>query len=151
MRQRHVLLSQRPLDGGERHAFGYEHHNIGKGTLINVTTYGEIDRKPASDRDRRRDVHRHVRRRRGLRPDPPDVDVLELIVRGISQQPRAIDGQIEVRDVLNLTLAIDHDVIDGGPAARFAAELRDVVETAAVLTDPVTIHEGATSRDHDRH
>jgi pyruvate/2-oxoglutarate dehydrogenase complex dihydrolipoamide acyltransferase (E2) component len=69
---------------------------------------------------------------------------LELIVGGISQQPRVVDGQVEVREVLNLTLAIDHDVVDGAPAARFAAELRQVVETAAVLTAPVTIHEGAT-------
>jgi pyruvate/2-oxoglutarate dehydrogenase complex dihydrolipoamide acyltransferase (E2) component len=61
---------------------------------------------------------------------------LGLIVGGISQQPRVIDGQVQVRDVLNLTLAIDHDVIDGAPAARFAAELRELVETAAVVTDP---------------
>lgn len=59
---------------------------------------------------------------------------LGLVVGGISQQPRVIDGHVEVRDVLNLTLAIDHDVIDGAPAARFAAELRTVLETAAVLT-----------------
>jgi pyruvate/2-oxoglutarate dehydrogenase complex dihydrolipoamide acyltransferase (E2) component len=64
---------------------------------------------------------------------------LELIVGGISQQPRVIDGHVEIRDILNLTLAIDHDVIDGAPAARFAAELREVIETAAVLTDPVTM------------
>jgi pyruvate/2-oxoglutarate dehydrogenase complex dihydrolipoamide acyltransferase (E2) component len=76
---------------------------------------------------------------------------LELIVGGISQQPRVVDGQVEVRDVLNLTLAIDHDVVDGAPAARFAAELREVVEAAAVLKEPVTIHEGATPCDHDQH
>ena len=76
---------------------------------------------------------------------------LELIVGGISQQPRVVDGQVEVRDILNLTLAIDHDVVDGAQAARFAAELREVIETAAALTDPVTIHVGATPRDHDQH
>ncbi len=59
---------------------------------------------------------------------------LELIIGGISQQPRVVYGQVEVRDILNLTLAIDHDVIDGAPAARFGAELREVLETAAVLT-----------------
>ena len=58
---------------------------------------------------------------------------LELIVGGISQQPRVINGHVEVRDILNLTLAIDHDVIDGAPAARFGADLRQVLETAAVL------------------
>jgi hypothetical protein len=64
---------------------------------------------------------------------------VELVVGGISQQPRVVDGRVEVRDVLNLTLEIDHDVIDGAPAARLAAELREVMETAAVLTDPVTM------------
>ena len=64
---------------------------------------------------------------------PLTIMSLELIVGGISRQPRVIDGHVEVRDVLNLTLAIDHDVIDGAPAARFGAELREVLETAAVL------------------
>jgi pyruvate/2-oxoglutarate dehydrogenase complex dihydrolipoamide acyltransferase (E2) component len=74
---------------------------------------------------------------------------LELIVGGISQQPRVIDGQVEVRDVLNLTLAIDHDVIDGAPAARFGAELRDVLETAAVLS-AATPPEGDSRDDGQR-
>jgi pyruvate/2-oxoglutarate dehydrogenase complex dihydrolipoamide acyltransferase (E2) component len=39
-----------------------------------------------------------------------------------------------VRDVLDLTLAIDHNVVDGAPAARFAADLREFIETAAVLS-----------------
>jgi pyruvate/2-oxoglutarate dehydrogenase complex dihydrolipoamide acyltransferase (E2) component len=60
---------------------------------------------------------------------------LELIVGGVSQQPRVVNGQVVVRDVLNLTLAIDHDVIDGAPAARFGAELRQALENASLLTD----------------
>ncbi len=47
----------------------------------------------------------------------------------------AIEGvdDIEVRDVLDLTLTIDHNVVDGGPATRFAADLRRLLHTAAVL------------------
>ncbi len=59
---------------------------------------------------------------------------LEVIVGGMSQRPRAIDGQVTVRDVLDLTLAIDHNVVDGAPAARFAAEFRALLESAAVLS-----------------
>jgi len=59
----------------------------------------------------------------------------ELIAGGISQQPPVAGGQAEVRDVLNLTLAIDHDIVDGAPAARSAARLRKVVEATAVRTD----------------
>lgn len=58
---------------------------------------------------------------------------LEVVVGGMSQRPRVVDGQIQVRDVLDLTLIIDHNVVDGAPAARFGAELRELVESAAVL------------------
>ena len=59
---------------------------------------------------------------------------LEVVVGGMTQRPRAVDGQVVVRDVLDLTLAIDHNVVDGAPATRFAAELRELVESAAVLS-----------------
>jgi hypothetical protein len=64
---------------------------------------------------------------------------LEIIVGGISQRPRVIDGQVAVCDVLDLTIAIDHNVVDGAPAARFAAEFRELLESAAVLSP----HSGA--------
>jgi pyruvate/2-oxoglutarate dehydrogenase complex dihydrolipoamide acyltransferase (E2) component len=41
-----------------------------------------------------------------------------------------------MRDVLDLTLAIDHNVVDGAPAARFAAEFRELLESAAVISPP---------------
>ena len=58
---------------------------------------------------------------------------LEIIVGGISQRPRVIEGQVTARDVLDLTIAIDHNVVDGAPAARFAAGFRELLESAAVL------------------
>ena len=59
---------------------------------------------------------------------------LEVIVGGMSQRPRVVDGQVATRDVLDLTLAIDHNVVDGAPAARFAAEFRELLEGAMVLS-----------------
>ena len=59
---------------------------------------------------------------------------LHVIVGGMSQRPRVVDGQVIVRDVLDLTLAIDHNVVDGGPAARFGAEFRALLESAAVIS-----------------
>ena len=59
---------------------------------------------------------------------------LEVIVGGMSQRPRVIDGQVMVRDVLDLTVVIDHNVVDGAPAARFAAEFRELLESAAVMS-----------------
>jgi pyruvate/2-oxoglutarate dehydrogenase complex dihydrolipoamide acyltransferase (E2) component len=44
-------------------------------------------------------------------------------ISGISKKPRVIDDKIEIREILNVTVLIDHDVIDGAPAARFISEL----------------------------
>jgi pyruvate/2-oxoglutarate dehydrogenase complex dihydrolipoamide acyltransferase (E2) component len=59
---------------------------------------------------------------------------LEVIVGGMTQRPRVIDGQVTARDVLDLTVAIDHNVVDGAPAARFGAEFRALLESAAVIS-----------------
>jgi 2-oxoacid dehydrogenases acyltransferase (catalytic domain) len=59
---------------------------------------------------------------------------LEVIVGGMSQRPRILDGQVAVREVLDLTLAIDHSVVDGAPAARFTADFRRLLESAAVIS-----------------
>ena len=56
-----------------------------------------------------------------------------LTVGGISQKPGVHEGAISIRDYLNLTLAFDHDVVDGAPAARFGRTLVDLIESAAVL------------------
>lgn len=45
-------------------------------------------------------------------------------------------GQVALRDVLDLTVAIDHNVVDGAPAARFGAGFRELLESAAVLSPP---------------
>jgi pyruvate/2-oxoglutarate dehydrogenase complex dihydrolipoamide acyltransferase (E2) component len=58
---------------------------------------------------------------------------LEVVVGGLARRPRVIDDHIEIRNVLDLTLAIDHNVIDGAPATRFTADLRKLIESAAVL------------------
>lgn len=64
---------------------------------------------------------------------PPTMMSLEVVVGGITQRPRVVGGQVKVRDVLDLTLVIDHNVVDGAPATRFGAMLRDLIESAAVL------------------
>lgn len=40
-----------------------------------------------------------------------------------------LDGeQIMIREYLPVTILIDHDVVDGSPAARFASRLTELVE-----------------------
>jgi pyruvate/2-oxoglutarate dehydrogenase complex dihydrolipoamide acyltransferase (E2) component len=58
---------------------------------------------------------------------------LQVVVGGVAPRPRAVNGEVRVRDTLDLTVTIDHDVIDGAPAARFGAELRRLIEQASVL------------------
>jgi pyruvate/2-oxoglutarate dehydrogenase complex dihydrolipoamide acyltransferase (E2) component len=70
----------------------------------------------------------------GFALTPLTVMSLDVIVGGMSKRPLAVDGQVEIRDVLDLTVAIDHNVVDGAPAARFGAELRELLESAAVMS-----------------
>jgi pyruvate/2-oxoglutarate dehydrogenase complex dihydrolipoamide acyltransferase (E2) component len=59
-----------------------------------------------------------------------------LTVAGITRKPGVVDGRIEPREYLALTASVDHDVVDGAPAARFAGRLREIVERAEVLRPP---------------
>jgi pyruvate/2-oxoglutarate dehydrogenase complex dihydrolipoamide acyltransferase (E2) component len=60
---------------------------------------------------------------------------LGLTVGGIAQKPGVIDGKVEVREYLNLTISFDHDMVDGAPAARFAKKLIDLIENATLLEE----------------
>ena len=65
---------------------------------------------------------------------PPTLASLVIVVGGLSRRPRAVGDRVEIRDVLDLTVTVDHNVVDGAPATRFAADLRRLMQTAAVLT-----------------
>ena len=54
-------------------------------------------------------------------------------VGSIIKKPKVINDNIEIREILNMTVLIDHDVVDGAPMARFIAELTKNIETAAGL------------------
>jgi pyruvate/2-oxoglutarate dehydrogenase complex dihydrolipoamide acyltransferase (E2) component len=46
-----------------------------------------------------------------------------------------VDGRPEPRQTLNVTVTVDHDIVDGGPAARFGQTLTRLIEEAAGLDD----------------
>jgi pyruvate/2-oxoglutarate dehydrogenase complex dihydrolipoamide acyltransferase (E2) component len=58
---------------------------------------------------------------------------LQLVVGGISTRLAMIDGAVHAREMLSLTLAVDHDVVDGSPAVRFAETLTRMIEDAPRL------------------
>jgi pyruvate/2-oxoglutarate dehydrogenase complex dihydrolipoamide acyltransferase (E2) component len=53
---------------------------------------------------------------------------LQLTLGGITERPAAVEGRIEIREMLSLTISVDHDIVDGAPAARFAARLKELIE-----------------------
>jgi pyruvate/2-oxoglutarate dehydrogenase complex dihydrolipoamide acyltransferase (E2) component len=58
-----------------------------------------------------------------------------LIVGGIARKPAVIEEGVEPRYLLDLTVAFDHDVVDGAPAARFVQRLLDLIESGYVRED----------------
>lgn len=57
------------------------------------------------------------------------VHTLGLLVGGIAEKPGVVDGRIEIREYLDLTISVDHDIVDGAPLARFARELVGLIES----------------------
>lgn len=76
---------------------------------------------------------------------------ISLSVGGIARRPTVVrrsggpalrEEAIEIRDQLALTISIDHDLIDGAPAARFAMRLKKLIESGAgVWEKPSAPHE----------
>lgn len=61
----------------------------------------------------------------------PTISTLNIYVGGLSERPHVVEGEILVRDMLDLTVTVDHRIVDGAPAARFVADLRRLLERAA--------------------
>ncbi len=59
---------------------------------------------------------------------PPTLASLLVVVGGLSRRPLVVGNEIAVRDVLDLTVTIDHNIVDGAPATRFGADLRRRME-----------------------
>jgi pyruvate/2-oxoglutarate dehydrogenase complex dihydrolipoamide acyltransferase (E2) component len=53
---------------------------------------------------------------------------LGVTVGSISAKPAVVDGHITIREYLSLTVDFDHDIVDGGPAARFAQHFKELIE-----------------------
>ncbi|MBN1198678.1 MAG: 2-oxo acid dehydrogenase subunit E2 [Bacteroidales bacterium] len=50
-------------------------------------------------------------------------------IGSILRKPYVIENEIKIRDILNMTILVDHDVIDGAPMVRFLNELTRLIET----------------------
>jgi pyruvate/2-oxoglutarate dehydrogenase complex dihydrolipoamide acyltransferase (E2) component len=65
---------------------------------------------------------------------PPSLASLAVVVGGISPGRGEVDGHVATVELLDLTVTIDHNVVDGAPATRFAADLRRIMQQAGRRT-----------------
>ena len=54
-------------------------------------------------------------------------------IGSVLKKPAVVEDEIKIREVLNMTILIDHDVIDGAPMVRFLKELTKNIETGIEL------------------
>jgi pyruvate/2-oxoglutarate dehydrogenase complex dihydrolipoamide acyltransferase (E2) component len=65
----------------------------------------------------------------------PTSQSLGLVVGGLAWKPAVVEGRIEPREILNLTVLFNHDVVDGAPATRFTRRLVELIESGYGLDD----------------
>jgi hypothetical protein len=61
------------------------------------------------------------------------VHPLSFGIGSIIKKPVVIDDQIKIREILNMTILFDHDVIDGAPFVRFLKDLIRHIENGDEL------------------
>jgi len=53
---------------------------------------------------------------------------LAFAIGSVVKKPGVINSEIKIRVYLNLTICINHDLVDGAPAARFVSRLKQRIE-----------------------
>jgi len=64
---------------------------------------------------------------------PTSMHPLSIGIGTLNKKPAIYQGEIQKRNILHLTIAIDHDVIDGVPAMHFVDALVSRMEAGSVL------------------
>ncbi|HEY3969463.1 MAG TPA: dihydrolipoamide acetyltransferase family protein [Planctomycetaceae bacterium] len=67
----------------------------------------------------------------GVAAFTPIINLPQVAILGVGaivREPAVVDDKIVIRDKLTLSLTFDHRVVDGAPAARFLADLRQAIE-----------------------
>jgi len=63
--------------------------------------------------------------------NPPEAGI--LAVGGVESKPVVIDGSVEVRERMRVTMSCDHRAIDGATGAKFLQTLRGLIENPLAL------------------
>lgn len=59
-------------------------------------------------------------------------------VGSILKKPVVIENEVKIREILNMTILVDHDVIDGAPMVRFLDDLTNYFETGKEINNTNT-------------
>ena len=65
-------------------------------------------------------------------------EVAILAIHKIAKRPVVVDDKIVIRDMMNLSLSVDHRLVDGYDAATFVAEMKASLETPGLIFLDVT-------------
>ena len=63
--------------------------------------------------------------------NPPEAGI--LAVGGAAEVPVVRDGQIVIRNIMNVTMSCDHRVIDGATGAKFLQTFKQMLEQPAMM------------------
>jgi hypothetical protein len=69
-------------------------------------------------------------------------------VGGVVKKPWVYQDRLELRSVLSLSMMLNHDLVDGAPAARFAARLQELVEQ---MPTPPSLGAFVAAYSNDQH
>jgi pyruvate/2-oxoglutarate dehydrogenase complex dihydrolipoamide acyltransferase (E2) component len=61
-------------------------------------------------------------------------------VGSILKKPVVIENEVKIREILNMTILVDHDVIDGAPMVRFLNDLTNYIETGNEIIETNVTH-----------
>ena len=66
----------------------------------------------------------------------PVMNPPELAIMGVGRivpKPVVLEGEVVVRQMVTLSLAFDHRLVDGAPAARFLQRIKRLIENPYLL------------------
>ncbi len=70
---------------------------------------------------------------------PAPNHTLQITLGGIAEKLGVAADRIEICEYLSITISIDHDIVDGAPATRFAQRLKELFESGQCLCGTVLV------------
>jgi len=61
------------------------------------------------------------------------VHPLSFGIGSVLKKPVVIENEIRIREILNMTILIDHDIIDGAPMVRFLNDMTKYIESGELI------------------